>query len=208
MSTTAPQSTTAQTGNRQTAAIDFYFDPSCPWAWRASVWIREVARVRPIDITWKFLSLAEINREDDYAAESHAQSHATFRLLLRARDEGGNEAVDRLYEALGRAKHEMKESLGDPDVLKRALTEANLDPAWLDAGAPANWEERVLAEHRDGVERVKAFGVPTISVEGSKGFYGPVIGSVPTGEYAGEMWDHVVWLSRQPDFFEYKRSRK
>ena len=52
--------TTSQTTSTQQQAIDFYFDPSCPWAWRTTLWIREVEKVRPIEVTWKFLSLAKI----------------------------------------------------------------------------------------------------------------------------------------------------
>ena len=121
----------------------------------------------------------------------------------------GNDAVERLYVALGQARHERKESLADAAVIEKALIEAGLDPAWrTEAAAEPGIEERILAEHQDGVERVGAFGVPTISISGQRGFFGPVITSVPTGEDAGELWDHVAWLSARGDFFEYKRSRK
>jgi len=189
--------------------VDFYFDVSCPWAWRTALWIREVAKVRPIQITWKFLSLAKINEAGDYSRDSHTASHATFPLLSRARERGGNEAVERLYLALGQARHERKESLADAAVIERALTEAGLDPAWrTEAAAEPGMEERILAEHQEGVERLKAFGVPTLSINGQRGFFGPVITSVPTGKDAGELWDHIAWLAAREDFFEYKRSRR
>jgi peroxiredoxin Q/BCP len=202
-SMTASQTTT------QPQAVDFYFDPSCPWAWRTALWIREVAKVRPIQVTWKFLSLARINEANDYARDSHTASHATFPLLARARERFGNDAVERLYVALGQARHERKESLGDPVVIEKALVDAGLDPAWrTEAATDPGIEERIMAEHKDGVERHGAFGVPTISISGQRGFFGPVINSVPTGEDAGELWDHMAWLSGRGDFFEYKRSRK
>jgi hypothetical protein len=69
-------------------------------------------------------------------------------------------------------------------------------------------EDRILAEHQEGIERLKAFGVPMISINGQRGFFGPVITAVPTGEDAGELWDHIAWLSGREDFFEYKRSRR
>jgi hypothetical protein len=69
-------------------------------------------------------------------------------------------------------------------------------------------EERIMAEHQEAMERHGAFGVPTISVAGKKGFFGPVINSVPEGEDAGELWDHIAWLSARDDVFEYKRSRR
>ena len=160
-------------------------------------------------MTWKFLSLAKINEANDYPRDSHTASYATFPLLVWARERFGNDAVDRLYLALGRARHERKESLADPAVVERALTEAGLDPAWrTEAVAEPGMEERILAEHQDGVERLKAFGVPMLSINGAAGFFGPVITSVPTGEDAGELWDHISWLAARDDFFEYKRSRR
>jgi 2-hydroxychromene-2-carboxylate isomerase len=192
----------------QKQPVDFYFDPSCPWAWRTALWIQEVQKVRPIDVTWKFLSLAKINEDGDYSRDSHAASHATFPLLARARDEFGNEAVRRLYVALGKARHERKEDLADPGVIESALKEAGLDPSWRTEAVAPGVEDRILAEHHEGIARHGAFGVPTISVAGQRGFFGPVITSVPSGEDAGELWDHVAWLAARDDFFEYKRSRK
>src|SRR5919198_6622501 len=80
----ATQTASSQSETTQTQAVDFYFDVSCPWAWRTALWIREVAKVRPIQVTWKFLSLAKINEAGDYSRDSHTASHATFPLLARA----------------------------------------------------------------------------------------------------------------------------
>lgn len=42
--------------------IKLYFAPICPWAWRTSLWLREARQVRPLEVTWGFLSLAKVNR--------------------------------------------------------------------------------------------------------------------------------------------------
>ena len=93
----ATQTASSQPETKQTQEVDFYFDVSCPWAWRTALWIREVAKVRPIQVTWKFLSLAKINEAGDYSRDSHAASHATFPLLARARaqrwERGGRAAL-------------------------------------------------------------------------------------------------------------------
>ena len=44
-----------------TPRLTFYFDPLCPWAWLTSLWIREVRRLRPLEVEWKFFSLAGVN---------------------------------------------------------------------------------------------------------------------------------------------------
>src|SRR5829696_2609642 len=96
--------------------VQFYFDILCPWAWRTSLWIREVAKVRPIDVHWKFLSLEEVNRTTGAMKESHTTSRGPFRTMVLVRRQGGDDAVDRLYLALGRARHERKEEMNDPSV--------------------------------------------------------------------------------------------
>ena len=41
-------------------------------------------------------------------------------------------------------------------MIDRALTEAGLDPAWRTEAAEPGMEDRILAEHQDGIERLKA----------------------------------------------------
>ncbi|MCB0980722.1 MAG: hypothetical protein KDB17_08730, partial [Ilumatobacter sp.] len=46
------------------AAVEFFHDPMCPWAYQTSVWIRRVRAAVGMDITWRFFSLEEINRPE------------------------------------------------------------------------------------------------------------------------------------------------
>ena len=49
-------------------AIQFYFDPMCPYAYQTSRWIRSVREQVDLDITWKFFSLEEVNRSSRQAS--------------------------------------------------------------------------------------------------------------------------------------------
>ena len=187
--------------------VDFYLDPACPWAWRTSRWIREVARVRPVEIRWKCLSLEEINRARGTLRDSHQASRAPFRTLVLSRRKGGEAAAERFYAALGAARHERRHDLGDPGTVKAALVEAGLsDTLYDEALADPTTEREYLAEHTEVVER-GGFGVPTLVLDGGPPIFGPVIGPVPHGEAAGALYDHVAGLSRIPTFFELKRNR-
>src|SRR5438128_12414455 len=87
-----------------TIDLDFYFEPVCGWAWRTSVWIRRVAKERPIHVNWKLLCLGLINSPDDYRKDpniGHVHGFDMNRVLIMARRVGGNEAVDRLYIEYG-----------------------------------------------------------------------------------------------------------
>ena len=131
---TAPRGATEKSG--QTTEIDFYFDPGCPWAWRTSLWIREVAKVRPVTIHWKFLRLESINTtRGGEVKQGHIQARDSFKLMALARREQGDEAIDRLYLALGQAKHDRKENLAERDVLLRAIAEA----VWRRACWTGHW---------------------------------------------------------------------
>ena len=45
----------------------FWFDPSCPYTWLVSRWLREVEKVRPVHVVWQIMSLSVLNegRDDD-----------------------------------------------------------------------------------------------------------------------------------------------
>ncbi len=191
-------------------SIDFHFDPLCPLAWRTALWIREARKVRPVDIHWRFFSLEIINRkagsEPDYV---DGYGWAGLRTLALARRQQGNDAVEQLYLALGNAQHGHGASIREPAGVRAAVREAGLDAALVNAALDDESTARdVQTDHEEAVQRYRAFGVPTIAIVGSEvGFYGPIIHSVPRGETAGEMWDHLEWALHQPNLFELKRDR-
>ena len=45
-------------------AVDFHFDLMCPFAYQTSRWIREVHDQTGLDVTWRFFSLEEVNRQE------------------------------------------------------------------------------------------------------------------------------------------------
>jgi protein-disulfide isomerase-like protein with CxxC motif len=186
--------------------LTFYFDPLCPWAWRASLWVRAARQQRPLEVQWRVFSL----RANNAAAPVALPSDPALRTLVLARRAGGNEAVDRLYLALGRARHERREDLDSTAVLAAALQQAGLDPALAQQALDdPTTDQEVKAEHRAAVEQFDAYGVPWLVLEDRPfGFNGPVITEVPHGDSAAELWDHVSWLLGQPYFYELKRERR
>jgi predicted DsbA family dithiol-disulfide isomerase len=186
--------------------VAFYLDPLCPWTWRTAIWMREVRQVRPVEIEWRFFSLDK-NRGDEWA---DGRSGLAMRTMALARRLGGQEALERLYMALGLFERPRQPELREPAVIDAAVAAAGL-PADLRerAAADASIVEEIDAEHAAAAERFKAFGVPLIVLDGGEGPYlfGPVITQVPTGEDAAEVWDRFVWLTRRPEFLEVKRPR-
>ena len=191
------------------AKLTFYFDPLCPWAWRTALWVHEVQKLHPLDVQWKVFSLRENHRGDDPLAVERVELDAALRVLVAARRVGGNEAVSRLYLALGHARHDGHEDLKDTAVIEAAVIEAGLDRSLVARALDdPSTDDEALAEHRQAVERVKAFGVPWLVLEDRDfGFYGPIITDVPSGKAALELWDHTAWFLTQPNFFEIKRDR-
>jgi 2-hydroxychromene-2-carboxylate isomerase len=188
----------------ETARVQFYFDPLCPWAWLTSLWIREVRRNRPLQVEWKFFSLAGVNDRPD-------AWHGPLRIAALARREGGNDAVDRAYLALGRMFHEREDSFDQIDNLAEVaqpyLREVGLDPSLATrALEDESTLQDVLSEHQQAVETMGSFGVPWLVVgEDEKGFFGPVVGELLEGQDAVDLWDHFQWMSQRPYLYEMKR---
>jgi 2-hydroxychromene-2-carboxylate isomerase len=56
--------TLEETVPREIVAVDFHFDIMCPWAYQASLWMREVRDQLRLAVDWRFFSLEEINRAE------------------------------------------------------------------------------------------------------------------------------------------------
>ena len=198
--------TTATTG---TPAIRFLFDPSCPWTWRTSQWVRDVQRQEPLDVQWELYSLEYVNRAhtDNPYLPMMRRTRPALRLLELVRRRMGNNAVDRLYLALGTARHERGEDLGDAATLRRAAEEAAIDEALLTFALEDTALDDELERQYAAIEQSGAIGVPTLFIGDAAPLYGPVIDPVPNGEDARSLWEDVRRLSQRPFFYELKRSR-
>jgi len=203
------------------ADLEFFFDPICPWAWITSRWVAEVQKQRSYDVTWRFISLRMINEEIGYneGSEVQRQSHFIGTQILRAaalaRAEEGNEAVGKLYTAVGTALHnnqQREEMLNNPTFfLVDVLSRNNLNVDWA-KGADNEEFDAVIREETDlAFSRTgKGVGTPILTFkpgqanEGS--FFGPVISEIPRGDAALKLWDAIELIATSTGMAELKRS--
>jgi predicted DsbA family dithiol-disulfide isomerase len=187
--------------------VEMYIDPLCPWAWLTSRWLFEAEKVRPFTVVTKVLSLAEVNRERKQYLEHIDAMSRPLRVLMAARHAGGEAAIRAVYTEMGEAHHERDQPLSDEATLRAAVTAAGLDAALVTrALSDDEVQAAVLAEHAAIVER-GAFGVPTLSIDGSPAYFGPILDRRVTGEDAGRLWDMALPLLLHPHVFELKRTR-
>jgi predicted DsbA family dithiol-disulfide isomerase len=187
--------------------VEMYVDPACPWCWLTALWLFEVEQVRPITVTTKLFSLAEVNRADAAHVDALQAAERALRVMVAARRAGGEQATRAVYRSLGEANHERDGTLDETETLRAAVLAAGLPKGLADEALtdPSTLAE-LDAEHAAVVER-GAFGVPTLSVDGSAPFFGPIIETLVAGEEAGQLWDIVSPVLTDPRLFELKRNR-
>lgn len=198
----------------QTEKITFWFDASCPFCWLTSRWIKEVEKVRDIEVDWTPMSLAVLNDGRDLDPGYMQMMEANWgpaRVFAKVKAEAP-EKVDELYTAMGTMIHAGgeggKKGRGAYDeVIARALSEVGLDESYAEVANTEDYDEKLRAYHQGAMDAVgDDVGTPVIKLRDSA-FFGPVITRVPEGEAAGELFDSAVGLASFPYFFELKRSR-
>ena len=189
--------------------VDFWFDPSCPWAWMASRWVDEVARLRNLDVTWHVMSLAVLNEDTDVSEDYRAFFPPALRytrLVAAVQELHGQAMVKALYDALGERIHPGGNINAD-EVIPAALAEIGLPPEFAAHAESDAFDPQMRASHFDGINRVgQDVGTPVIAVN-DVAFFGPVISPAPMGDQALALWDGVLAVAAFDGFFELKRSR-
>lgn len=195
-------------------SVKFWFDVTCPFAWATSRWIKEVEKVRDIEVEFVPMSLAVLNDgrdlPEDYANMMKA-AWGPARVFAKVATEEPAK-VDELYTTLGNKLHG-EEQAGKHDygaydeLIKEALAETGLDASYADVANTEEVDEQLRAFHNEGINSVgDEVGTPVLKL-GDTAFFGPVITRIPTGEEAGEIFDAAFRLAQYPYFFEIKRSR-
>ena len=185
-------------------AVRVWIDPSCPWAWQTSLWLRGLRDLRLIDLSWSIFSL-ELNASPPgtsfwEACPRHGESLVALAL---ARREGGHRGFESLYGGLGERVHDRGEGPSHEQIAEAAsrvgmnglLERARADPALADEVT----REFIDARSQD------VFGVPTLRIGTDKVVYGPLVAVPPVGRDAVALWEQAKGLSGRSDFFELKR---
>jgi hypothetical protein len=152
-------------------AVDFWFDPSCPWAWMTSRWVDEVADHRDLDVTWHIMSLAVLNENNTDLPEQYRdffpRALRYTRLVAAAAELHGQQIVKPLYDALGTRIHPG----GSKDVgavIAGALEEVGLPASFAAYAESEEFDPQMRASHFDGIDRVgQDVGTPVIAVNGT-----------------------------------------
>lgn len=188
--------------------VTFFFDPMCPWTWRASRWLTTVAEARGLDVAWRPCSLLILNDgPDEEHGDDLAVSLRALRLVEHLGRAGRHAEVAAFYTALGELAHEGGFAFDDDLVAQAArgaglaADGAALDDETLDGGVRASTEEALEAAG-PGV------GSPVMTLPGAaRGLHGPVLRAVPDKPEALTLWGAVESLFALDDFFEIKRGR-
>ncbi|MBC6792618.1 MULTISPECIES: mycothiol-dependent nitroreductase Rv2466c family protein [Corynebacterium] len=201
--------------------VTFYFDVSCPFCWVTSRWIKEVEKVRDIEIEWKPMSLSVLNEGRDELPEDYKfmmQCNWTpARLFNAVFSQDGQEAVDKLYTALGTKVHnenriDRHAHVDEPEhafdeLIKEALAEVGLPEERLAQALTTEFDELMRENHAEAMKEVgNDVGTPVVKLN-DVAFFGPVLTRIPRGEEAGKIFDGAVAVASYPYFFEIKRSR-
>jgi len=189
--------------------LTVWTDPSCPWAWQASKWLRELRSLGVLRLEWRLFSL-EVNsaREHDAAApvrfREAAPLHGVALLAMRAALDEGHEPFEDLYGAIGRRVHEERRE-DSRALVEEAAADVGLEALVRDAFArERELGDRIVREHAEA-RAESVFGVPSLRLDGAKVAYGPLVAVAPTGDEALELWTHTRYLLQRDDFFELKR---
>lgn len=193
----------------KSSSITLFVDPSCPFAWISSQWLKEVQKETGAPYRLRLLSLSVVNQGrdiDQWYRQFNDRAWGPARVGAAVLSQYGQEAFRRFYEAVGMRIHIGGRDAGE-EVLTESLAAGNMDRTMATAADDDSWDHQLKELTAAAVGPVNEdVGTPIIHApEGA--FFGPVLTSIPRGRDAVEIYEAVRALARHDSFVEYKRGR-
>jgi 2-hydroxychromene-2-carboxylate isomerase len=198
------------------APVTLLFDVRSPWCYQTSRWLRRLAALGEVSLSWGVFSLEVVNlHADEDPAAYDAEYGPALRVALALREEHGPQAIGDFYAAFGARMWETPAPDGAaplpdvPELTRQALADIGIDPGYADKvlADEGTWTA-VLDEHRRWADR-RVFGVPTLLFGGGDSaghvVFGPVLQALPSDDDGIALWRHVRGLAALGTVFELKR---
>ena len=194
-------------------SVSFFADPCCPWTWNTSRWLVEAAALANVSITWRPLSLAELNKDREVSEHFRpklACSRRMARVLEALRAEGRNDDMQAMFTAYGTRVHHDDHDPGD-ELIVACATASGIDLEFTSTAVnDESWDVAIAQSVTEAMELAGPdVGSPIIAVPTlGRGFFGPIVSPPPTGAEALALWNVLAASFELPTFFELKRGRR
>jgi len=189
--------------------FELYYDYLCPFVYRASRLLANVAGDRPIDVRWRYFSLAQVNSKDEgwTAWGAPATERVRGRLAFMAAEAARRQdRFDPFHSNLLAARHQDRLDVDDAKVVAQVAEESGLDlerfrrdldhPTILDA---------LAHDHRHAVATHGVFGTPTFVFPNGASAY-IRLAEAPAGADALQLFDNLLAIAAdEPRVLEIKR---
>jgi len=189
--------------------FELYYDYLCPFVYRASLLLANVAAERPIDIRWRYFSLAQVNsKEEGWTAwAAPAAERVRGRLAFKAAEAARRQdRFDPFHANLLSARHQDRLDIEDAKVVDQVAEESGLklerfrrdlaDPTILEA---------LARDHKYAVATHGVFGTPTFVFPNGASAY-IRLAEAPSGADALQLFDSLLAIAAdEPRVLEIKR---
>jgi predicted DsbA family dithiol-disulfide isomerase len=178
--------------------FELYFDYLCPFVYRASLLLSNVAAERSPDVSWRYFSLTQVNSKEDgwtvwdAPAGERVRGRLAFKGAEAARRQGRFEVF---HPALLTARHQERLDIDDIGVIEQVADDAGLDMKRFrqDLDDPAILQ--VLAhDHTQAVARHGVFGTPTFVFPNGASAY-IRLAEAPAGAEALNLYDRLIAMA-------------
>jgi 2-hydroxychromene-2-carboxylate isomerase len=194
--------------------INFFFDPTCPWTFVASQWIRQVSNEINRSIVYRPFSLAIKNKENNVPEpyrSNQLKGLPILRMVVKMQmlGQGDSPLIGELYRQFAKSYHleDNKNGTDSVAIAREVGFSTEVISAWEDLSLdPKIEDEMSYALSFTGND----VGVPIIVIderEGTFGFFGPILHRLPDADHSVRMFNALLDLSRIECFSELKRSR-
>ncbi|OLE79062.1 MAG: hypothetical protein AUG06_08860 [Actinobacteria bacterium 13_1_20CM_2_65_11] len=192
--------------------FELYYDYLCPYVYRASLLLTNVAGARTPDVRWRYFSLTQVNSTEpgwtvwDAPAGEKVRGRLAFKAAEAARRQ---ERFDGYHAALLRARHHNRLDIDDPEVVEQVAAESGLDLERFrrDIGDPTILQA-LARDHRHAVAKHGVFGTPTFVFPNGASAY-IRLGDAPGGAEALHVYDSLLAVAAdEPRILEIKRPTK
>jgi predicted DsbA family dithiol-disulfide isomerase len=202
--------------NGHPISVDFYFDFLCPWAFRASEWIRDVQEQLGPDklkVNWRYFPLEQVNSEEgpewklwEQPDEHSSRGMEMFRGALAAWQQDKGEKFDKFHQLVFRTRHGEHTVNGDRPSVHDIAESVGFDMERFHKDfADRSLLSRIGEDYEYAREKLGVFGVPTLVFEDDRAAYIKLMPK-PSKDEAVAVWNEVSPLiADRPLIHEIKR---